>query len=100
VEQLLGDEAGRRREGLTEGELRPDDLALKPARDERDNLARRIDMERAAIRDALGSERPAPAASATTSGTIWNRRYLPRWCRLFESRLEPGPRAGLAPCRR
>jgi nitric oxide reductase NorD protein len=97
VEQLLGDEVtAADSEGLTEGELRPDDLALKSARDERDNLARRIDMERAAIRDALGSDATGARSFRYDEWDYRNRRYLPRWCRLFESRLDPDHTADVA----
>jgi nitric oxide reductase NorD protein len=90
VEQLLGDEASAAdSEGLSEGDLRPNDVALKAATDERDNLARRIAMERAAIRDALGSDAPGARSFRYDEWDYLNHRYLPRWCRLFESRLEP-----------
>jgi nitric oxide reductase NorD protein len=88
VEQLHGDDiTAADHDGLTQGEMRPDDLALKSMRDDRDTLARRIDMERSAIRDALGADAPDARSFRYDEWDYLNRRYLPRWCRLFESRL-------------
>lgn len=89
VEELLGDDVSAAdSEGLVEGEMRPDDLALKAAQAERDDLARRIDMERSAIRNALGSDAAGARSYRYDEWDYLNRRYLPRWCRLFESRLD------------
>jgi hypothetical protein len=90
VGMLQGDEAeaasGR---DLADGELRPEDVALKQLQGERDMLARRIDMERSAIRDALGDGHAGSRSFRYDEWDYLNRRYLPRWCRVFEQRLPP-----------
>jgi hypothetical protein len=97
VEQLHGDDVSAAdSDGLTDGQMRPDDLALKAMQDDRDTLARRIDMERSAIRDALGADTPDARSFRYDEWDYQQRRYLPRWCRLFESRLAPDPQADLA----
>jgi hypothetical protein len=80
-------------DGLEDASIRDADVDVKALTDERDNLRRRMDMERAAIREALGS-----ASSQTRSYRYdeWNyleRRYLKHWCRLFEERLQGDPSA-------
>ena len=59
---------------------------------ERDQLKRRIEMERSSVRRALGEER---GHEGTTSYRYdeWdfhNGTYLPGWCRLYEERLHGG----------
>jgi hypothetical protein len=84
-------------EGLTDGELRPEDAHIAAIRQERDTLARRIDMERSAIRDALGKEHPDARSFRYDEWDCLNHRYLHRWCRLFEERLLPDPDRDLEP---
>ena len=97
VEMLDGDEArAADSEGLADGELRPEDVSLDALARERDTLARRIDMERSAIRDALGAGQPDARSYRYDEWNYLERRYLPRYCRLFEHRLEPDPEADLA----
>jgi hypothetical protein len=93
----LIDEAER---GDTQGEGTPrDGGGLRALIDARDTLARRADMERAAVAAALDPDQ------SRGRRRFWydewdepNARYLPRWCRLFEERLgdgEGGDVAGL-----
>jgi nitric oxide reductase NorD protein len=90
VEMLEGDAADViDAERLGDGELRPDDIELRKRQNDRDTLARRIDMERSAIRDALGTDQPLARSYRYDEWNYLERRYLPRWCRLFEQRLEP-----------
>jgi nitric oxide reductase activation protein len=96
VETLHGQEAeAAKGQNLADGELRPEDVDLKQIQSERDTLARRIDMERSAIRDALGSSRADARSFRYDEWDYLNRRYLPRWCRVFEQRLAPDLEADL-----
>ncbi|MGA0840069.1 MAG: nitric oxide reductase activation protein NorD [Pseudomonadales bacterium] len=90
IELLDGDDpfAGEGEE-LGSGELRPEDRHLAALERERDTLARRIDMERSAIQDALGKEYPDARSYRYDEWDYLSRSYLRRWCRLFEIRLEP-----------
>lgn len=72
------------------GETR-DAGGLRALIDKRDTLARRTDMERAAVSAALDPDQ------SRGRRRFWydewdepNGRYLPRWCRLFEERLADG----------
>ena len=79
-------QAGRSDEG---GELRDTDadlLALPDRRAERDRLKRRIDMERAAVRRALGEDRGGESFRYD-EWDYANGVYLRGWCRLYEERL-------------
>ncbi len=97
VEMLDGDEAeAADSQGLQDGELRPEDVDLKKLAGERDTLARRIDMERSAIRDALGTSQAQARSFRYDEWNYLEHRYLPRWCRLFEQRLDPDPDQDLA----
>jgi hypothetical protein len=96
VEMLEGEqtEAGTA-EHLADGDVRPEDLDLRKLGRERDDLARKIDMERSALRDALGAGAPRARSFRYDEWSYLERRYLPRYCRLFEQRLEPDPEADL-----
>ncbi|MDZ7669557.1 MAG: VWA domain-containing protein [Gammaproteobacteria bacterium] len=97
VEHLEGDQAeAAEGDNLAEGELRPDDVELSKLASERDTLARRIDMERSAIRDALGTGPPDARSYRYDEWDYLGQRYLPRWCRLFEQRLAPDYEQDLA----
>ena len=97
VELLQGRDAeAAEGDNLADGELRPEDVDLKQIQSERDSLARRIDMERSAIRDALGATQASARSFRYDEWDYLNRRYLPRWCRVFEHRLEPALDADLA----
>ena len=98
IELLDGDDpfAGEGEE-LGSGELRPEDRHLAALERERDTLARRIDMERSAIQDALGKEYPNARSYRYDEWDYLSRGYLRRWCRLFEIRLEPDKDQDLEP---
>jgi 8-oxo-dGTP pyrophosphatase MutT (NUDIX family) len=81
------------REGLEEAGLRDAQIDIRVLTDERDNLKRRLDMERSAIADALGPTNPAARSYRYDEWDYLQRRYLRHWCRLFEERLEPDPSA-------
>ncbi|MEE8078385.1 MAG: hypothetical protein V3T18_05255, partial [Pseudomonadales bacterium] len=88
VEMLEGsDVTAGNTENLQAGELRPPDVDIKALQNERDNLARRLDMERSAIRDALGVVRPLARSYRYDEWDYTQRRYLRRWCRLYEEKL-------------
>ncbi len=88
VEMLEGsDVTAGNTENLQSGELRPPDVDIKALQNERDNLARRLDMERSAIRDALGAVRPLARSYRYDEWDYTQRRYLRRWCRLYEEKL-------------
>jgi hypothetical protein len=90
IEILEGDEAvAGDAEGLQDGELRPEDIHLAALQQERDTLARRVDMERSAIRDALGKNYPNARSFRYDEWDYLTHSYRRRWCRLFEQRLEP-----------
>ncbi len=62
--------------------------------DQRDTLARRADMERSALANALDPEDARGRRS--TWYPEWDaigERYLPRWCRVYEETLEAEPAA-------
>ncbi len=90
VESLQGDQVeAAEGENLGNAELRPEDIDIRQIQSERDTLSRRIDMERSAIRDAMGATQPDARSFRYDEWDYLNRRYLPRWCRLFEERLTP-----------
>ena len=55
---------------------------------ERDQLKRRIDMERSSVRRALGDGHDAAASFRYDEWDYHNGTYLRGWCRLYEERLE------------
>jgi nitric oxide reductase NorD protein len=77
------------------GELRPADLEVEDRKttiqDAHDQLVRRIDMERSAVRNALGGNAHAGPSFLYDEWDEPGQRYLRAWCRLFEERLMPGP---------
>ena len=54
---------------------------------ERDQTQRRIDMERSAVRHALGDDRANTRSFLYDEWDYHNQTYLRGWCRLFEERL-------------
>lgn len=57
---------------------------------ERDQLKRRIDMERSSVRRALGDGNDRAASFRYDEWDYHNGAYLRGWCRLYEERLEAG----------
>jgi nitric oxide reductase NorD protein len=97
VEMLDGDAADvADADRLGDGQLRPNDIELRRLQNDRDTLARRIELERSAIRDALGTAPPHARSFRYDEWNYLEHRYLPRWCRLFEQRLAPDHEQDLA----
>lgn len=57
---------------------------------ERDRLKRRIDIERATVRRALGQERDGAVSFRYDEWDYHRGTYLRGWCRLYEERLHAG----------
>ena len=81
VDALLSENAG--------GTIREESIDIKSLVNQRDQLARRLDMERSAIRDALGDTNPAARSYRYDEWDYLTHRYLSKWCRLFEAPIEP-----------
>lgn len=97
VEMLDGDEVeAAAGDQLSNGELRPDDVDIRALASERDTLARRIDMERSAIRDAMGASQAHSRSFRYDEWDYLAHRYRTRYCRLFEQRQEPDHERDLA----
>jgi nitric oxide reductase activation protein len=77
-------------DGLSEGDMRQEDVELRVLKNERDNLARKLEMEKSAIRDALGAARPLARSYRYDEWDYSSRSYLRHWCRLFEEPLATG----------
>jgi hypothetical protein len=75
---------------------RPPGVDVRRLTDERDTLARRIEMERTTIRHALGhDDKPASASFLYDEWDCHGQSYLRGWCRLYERRSEPGDSAAV-----
>ncbi len=75
-------------DALENATLRDENVDIKALSDERDNLKRKIEMERSSVRDALGPATPGARSYRYDEWDHLGRRYLRAWCRLFEERLE------------
>ena len=75
-------------DALDDAGIRQENIDIRALSDERDNLKRRLDMERSTIRDALGPANPATRSYRYDEWDHLGHRYLRHWCRLFEERLE------------
>ncbi len=84
----------RSTEGL-DGDVREENLDISGLRQERDTLRRRIDIEKATLRHALGSQRPIARSFRYDEWDMHSRRYLKKHCVLFEERLAPDAEADL-----
>ena len=71
------------------GEIRVDELDIKRIKSERDQLARRIGLERSAVRDALGGENAGARSYRYDEWDFQRHGYRRNWCRLFEQALSP-----------
>ena len=71
------------------GEIREDELDIKRIKAERDQLARRIGLERSAVRDALGDENAGARSYRYDEWDFHRHGYRRNWCRLFEQALSP-----------
>jgi len=83
-------------EMLEDGDIRQTDVDIRVLQGERDNLARKLEMEKSAIRDALGAVRPLARSYRYDEWDHLSRRYLRHYCRLYEERLPRDTSAGLA----
>ncbi|MFK7914833.1 MAG: nitric oxide reductase activation protein NorD [Pseudomonadales bacterium] len=83
-------------EGL-DGDIRPEDATLRNIMEQEaapldpDQEQRRADMERAALRHALGDDRADTRSYRYDEWHYTESRYLRKWCRLYEEMLEPDP---------
>ncbi|MGD8830618.1 MAG: hypothetical protein PVF57_08440 [Pseudomonadales bacterium] len=75
-------------DGLEDASVRETDVDVRALVDERENLKRRMDMERSTLGDALGPTRPGARSYRYDEWDHLGHRYLRHWCRLFEERLE------------
>ena len=76
------------------GAERPPEIEVRHITDQRDTLARRIEMERNALRHALGHDDKPPSHSFLYDEWDFHaNRYLRGWCRLYERRTEAGAAA-------
>jgi len=80
-------EAGQA-ETLEDASLRDENIDIRALSDERDNLKRKLEMERSSVRDALGGTHPGTRSYRYDEWDHIGHRYLRHWCRLFEERLE------------
>jgi hypothetical protein len=89
VEMIQSEEVDALSRENAGGEVREETIDIKSLTNQRDQLARRLDMERSAIRDALGDVNPAARSYRYDEWDYQAHRYLPKWCRLFEVVIEP-----------
>ncbi len=87
VEMLEAEQVEAERGQTTEEAVREADVDIKSLTDEQDTMKRRIDMERSAVQHALGADRSAARSFRYDEWNYIERRYLPRWCRVFEEPL-------------
>jgi hypothetical protein len=80
-------------EELDDASIRESEIDIRSLTDERDNLKRRLDMERSSIRDALGPVSPEARSYRYDEWNHLEHRYLKHWCRLYEERLDPDEHA-------
>ena len=89
--QQMGELQAGTAEGVG-GEVRDADADLTTKMAERDRLKRRLDMERATVRRALGrlgesGDKRRVQSFRYDEWDFHNGVYLPGWCRLYEERL-------------
>ena len=83
-------------DGGDAGTERPPGMDVRQLTDQRDTLARRIEMERNNIRHALGQiGRPEGVSFLYDEWDVLSQRYLRGWCRLYECRAEVGTGAAV-----
>ncbi len=89
VEMLQAEDALLRDGEALDGETRDTEQTLYSMKSERDSLARRVEMERAALRHAVGSPKPNARSFRYDEWDWLQYRYLKRHCRLYEERIQP-----------
>ena len=77
------------------GEIRDTDIDLSSLEQDRDTLRRKIEMERAALRHATGQVKPGARSYRYDEWDMHHRRYLKKYCVLYEERLAPDADADL-----
>lgn len=100
VEMLQAEDALLREGADLAGDTRDTSQTLNSLKNERDSLARRIEMERAALRHAVGSPRGQARSFRYDEWNYLERRYIRRWCRLYEERILPEAGADVDDLRR
>ncbi|MFV2089450.1 MAG: hypothetical protein ACC642_02230, partial [Pseudomonadales bacterium] len=68
-------------DNLEDASIREQQIDIRSLSDERDNLKRRLDMERSAIRDALGPVKPTARSYRYDEWDYLHHRYLRHFCR-------------------
>ena len=71
------------------GEVRDEQFNIKRIRHERDQLSRRIGLERSALRDAQGEDHGAARSYRYDEWDFHAQAYRRNHCRLFETGLQP-----------
>lgn len=89
VEMLQAEDALLRDGDELDGETRDTSQTLYAMKNERDNLARRVEMERAALRYAVGIPKGHTRSFRYNEWNWLEHRYLKRYCRLYEERIQP-----------
>ena len=89
VEMLQAEDALLREGADLAGDTRDTSQTLNSLKNESDSLSRRIEMERAALRHAVGSPRGQARSFRYDEWNYLERRYIRRWCRLYEERILP-----------
>ncbi len=79
VEAELSENAG--------GSVREEDLDIKSLEESKDQLKRRIDMERSSIQHAMGPDQSISRSFRYDEWDYTSRSYLRHWCRVFEEPL-------------
>ncbi len=87
LEMLQAENMDAERGDTGDGAVREADVDINSLTDERDTLKRRIDMERSSIAHALGADRSAARSFRYDEWDYLQRRYLSRWCRVYEETL-------------
>ena len=70
-----------------DGSIREPDLNIVESKEQRDNLQRRVDMERSSINHALGPDKAEARSFRYDEWDYLNRQYLQVRCRVFEEPL-------------
>ena len=88
-DQFEGDEIEAELSESGEGSVREEDINIKSLEESRDQLKRRIDMERSSIQHAMGPDQSISRSYRYDEWDHLNRTYLKHWCRVFEEKIIP-----------
>ena len=88
-DQFEGDEIEAELSENAGGSVREEDLDIKSLEEDRDQLKRRIDMERSSVQHAMGPDQSVSRSFRYDEWDYQNRTYLRHWCRVFEEPLIP-----------